>query len=136
MAQKELDQEKALRAKLHVEALKEFEQSLQDERSKHAKIVEEHDARLVDLKKAHAQQCDELCREILKANVEADRLHNELKSKGVNIPRHALFKNVNSTSKSLYTYLIATFITFFVAVSSLRRMPKLLCGSFCLVPSQ
>jgi phosphate uptake regulator len=112
-----LDQEKALRAKLHVEALKEFEQSLQDERSKHANTVEGHEIRLADLKKAHAQQCDELCREILKANVEADRLHRELKSKGVNIPRHTFFKNASATNNAPFSYLIATFITFFIAVS-------------------
>jgi hypothetical protein len=122
LAQKELDQEKALRSKLHSEALKEFEQSLQEERSKNAKAVEEHEVRLADLKKAHAQQCDELCREILKANVEADRLHHELKSKGVKIPRHALFKDGNSTNSSPYSLLISTFITFFFAVSDSRRM--------------
>lgn len=87
---------------------------------------------MVELKKAHAKQCDELCREILKANVEADRLHNELKSKGVNIPRHALFKDANSAQNSPYSYVIATFITFFFAVSGSRRMLYLRCGYFFL----
>jgi hypothetical protein len=123
LAQKELDQEKALRTKLHIEAQNEFERSRQEDKNKYARTCEENEARLADLKRAHAQQCDELCREILKANMEADRLHTELKSKGVHVPRRALFYERNATTSAHYFQLMATFITCFVAVSSSRRMP-------------
>jgi hypothetical protein len=118
LAQKELDQEKALRATLHSEAQKEFEQSLLGERSKHAKTVEEHESRLADLKNAHAQQCDELCREVLKANLEADRLHNELKSKGVHVPRRAMFNDSKATKDARYISLTGTFVAVFFTVSA------------------
>lgn len=66
------------RDKIHNEATQDFERSLAEEKAKHAKAVKEHEERISELKKAHQTQSDELCREVLKANLEADRLHSQL----------------------------------------------------------
>ena len=93
LAQKELDQEKALHAKLQEESQKEHEQIIKEEKSKFERAKLEHENRLSDLKKAHIDQCEELGREAMKARLEADRLHNELTSRGMDVPRHAMFKD-------------------------------------------
>jgi hypothetical protein len=92
LAQKELDQEKAIRAKAQIETRKEHEQILHDERARHEKAMEEHETRLAELKRSHEKQCEELGRELLKQKLEADRLFHELTSKGIDVPRQALFK--------------------------------------------
>jgi hypothetical protein len=46
---------------------------------------------VAELKRLHEKQCEELGREILKQKLEADRLFNELASKGIDVPRQALF---------------------------------------------
>jgi hypothetical protein len=78
LAQKELDQEKVWREKLQHETQDDFVGALKEEKENYAKVVKQHEARITELKQAHAKQCDELCREVLKANLEADRLHNQL----------------------------------------------------------
>jgi hypothetical protein len=82
LAQKELDQEKALRVKLQNEMKYELERGLEEERDKYDRAVGDHEARISELKAAHAKQCDELCGEILKANLESDRLANQIRSDG------------------------------------------------------
>jgi hypothetical protein len=78
LAQKELDQEKVFRDKMQNESTQDFESALAEEKERHAKSCNENEDRVSELKKAHQKQCDELCREILKANLEADRLHSQL----------------------------------------------------------
>lgn len=90
LAQKELDQEKALHAKLHEDSQKEYEQTISEEKRKFERTVKENDDRMHALKKAHIEQCEQLGREVWKANQEADRLHNELTARGVKLPRYAL----------------------------------------------
>lgn len=90
LAQKELDQEKALHAKLHEDSQKEYEQTISEEKRKFERTVKENDDRMNALKKAHIEQCEQLGREVWKANQEADRLHNELTARGVKLPRYAL----------------------------------------------
>lgn len=74
LAQKELDQTR----KLDEERKSENDRFMVEERARHVAEFAEHETRIAELKKAHAAQCDELCREILKANLEADRLHGQL----------------------------------------------------------
>ncbi len=93
LAQKELDQEKALHSKLQAETQKEHEQFFKEEKSKFEKERQEHEKRLSDLKTAHIDQCEELGREAMNARLEADRLHNELTARGMEVPRHAIFKD-------------------------------------------
>ena len=99
LAQKELDQEKVLRQKQQVESKEEFDRTLAEEKEKVTRAEKDHEQRIADLKKAHAKQCDELCREILKANLEADRLHSQLKDNGVT-PRKARLFTEGSSNKS------------------------------------
>ena len=80
---KELKKRNALREedmsrKEELERKAEHDRMLTDERAKHAKELFETENRIAELKKAHASQCDDLCREVLKANLEADRLHGQL----------------------------------------------------------
>ena len=111
LAQKELDQEKALRAKHQGEMQKEYEETIKNEKTKYEKKVNDHEGRLEDLKKAHQLQCDELGREILKQKLEADRLFNELTSKGIKVSRRALFEDESKSSQNgsgIVTQLIKT----------------------------
>jgi hypothetical protein len=105
-----------LHTKLHEDSQKEYEQSVKDEKFKYERTVQENDNRLVDLKKAHTEQCDELGREILKANLEADRLHNELAARGMNVPRRSLFNSKENKQTSFYR---RTFVSFLVILSSM-----------------
>jgi predicted secreted Zn-dependent protease len=57
---------------------KEYESSIQEHEAKYQKTCREHDHRITQLSKSHARQCEDLCREILKANSEADRLQGKL----------------------------------------------------------
>jgi hypothetical protein len=57
------------------------QRTLAEAKEKYAKTCAEHDARITELSKSHASQCEELCREILKANLEADRLYGQLGEK-------------------------------------------------------
>lgn len=76
------------------------QQALKDEKARYVKYVEDHQANLKELKKSHDKQCEELGREILKQKLEADRLHNELMSNGIQVPRKALFSDDASTVPS------------------------------------
>ena len=88
LAQKELDQEKILRQKLQNETQDDFVRALKEEKEKYAKVVRDHETNVSELKQAHSKQCDELCKEILKANLEADRLHDQLNG-AAGVPRNA-----------------------------------------------
>lgn len=117
MAQKELDQEKALRVKTQTEASQEHEQAVKDEKARLAKMVEEHEARLAELKRSHEKQCEELGRELLKQKLEADRLFNELTTKGIDVPRRALFKEETvAASKGAFRQLFLTGLIVSLAV--------------------
>jgi hypothetical protein len=124
LAQKELDQEKLLRTKLQTETKVEFDRGLSEEKDKYNRAMREFDERIVEVKKAHAAQCDELCREILKANLEADRLHSQLNN-GDSKPRKArLFSDGKPEPSS--TPLVLVVVSMVIAVSRLGR--KCACG--------
>jgi hypothetical protein len=78
LAVKELKQSKALSEKHLRESKMEYDGALSDAQEKYSRTCGEHDARITDLSKSHANQCEDLCREILKANLEADRLQSKL----------------------------------------------------------
>jgi hypothetical protein len=78
LAQKELKQSKALGKKYLRESKTEHDRSLSEAQGKYSRTCSEHDGRITDLSKSHANQCEELCREILRANLEADRLQSKL----------------------------------------------------------
>jgi len=78
LAGKELDQEKVLRQNIQKELSEDFERVLRDEKEKNSVLRKNYDNQVDELKKAHAKQCDELGKKILKATLEADRLHNQL----------------------------------------------------------
>ena len=99
LAQKELDQEKALHSKLQEESQKEFEEAIKVEKRKFDRTSQENENRLADLKKAHIDQCHELGQEALKHKLEADRLHTELSTRGINVARHELRSKENYTKK-------------------------------------
>jgi hypothetical protein len=88
-----------LRAKNQIESQKEHEEALKEEKGRHNKAIEEHETRLSDMKRSHEKQCEELGRELLKQKLEADRLFNELTSKGIDVPRRALFKEETKSLK-------------------------------------
>ena len=105
LAQKELDQEKVLRDKLHSESTHDYERALSEEKAKYAATLKEHKQQIAELKKTHQRQCDELGQEILKANLEADRLHSQLSNGGVRTTR--LFsKSRGSSVPSIFFYLV------------------------------
>ncbi|KAG7355067.1 hypothetical protein IV203_004423 [Nitzschia inconspicua] len=118
LAQKELDQEKALRAKTQTETQKEYEQAMKDEKARHLKAQEEQEARLTELKRCHEKQCEELGRELLKQKLEAERLFIELTSKGIDVPRRALFKekNVSSHPNALPQFFLSTLVLMFAVL--------------------
>jgi len=78
LAGKELDQEKILRQKLQSEQDSSFERALLEEKEKSTKLQKEYEKKIDIMKESHAKHCDELGREILKTNLEADRLHAQL----------------------------------------------------------
>jgi len=127
LAQKELDQEKALHTKLQVETQKDHEDVIKEGKSKLERTSHENENRLADIKKAHTEQCEELSREALKAKLEADRLYNELIARGVDVPRHMLFSDKdNSTKKvnpvlSLFLFLLAISSIAYVKLGSVSR---------------
>lgn len=116
LAQKELDQERAMRLKLEEDRKVEYERVLADERVKHSNELMEQETRITELKRAHAQQCDELCREILKANLEADRLHGQLNNGSIR-KTDLFFSNskYGGNRASLPTICIACIILLFVS---------------------
>ncbi len=120
MAQKELDQEKALHAKLQEETQKEYNQVIKEEKKKFERAKQEHENRLADLKKAHIEQCEELGREAMKAKLEADRLHNELMARGMDIPRHAIFNEKDSKTGFLGQSKLLILLSIFSIVSYSR----------------
>ena len=81
LAQKELKQSKGLSGQHLRESKTEHDRSLNEAQEKHSRTCSEHDGRITDLSISHANQCEELCREILKANLEADRLQSKLGAK-------------------------------------------------------
>ncbi len=93
LAGKELDQEKMLRQKIEKEQESGFERALKSEKEKCDTLRRNHEKQLETMKAGHAKQCDELGRAILKATLEADRLHNQL----IGSPRSTkMFSNRNS----------------------------------------
>ncbi len=95
LAQKELDQEKVFRDKIQNESTQDFESALAKEKESHAKTCNENEDRVSELKKAHQKQCDELCREILKANLEAvSYTHQTLPTKKI-VQSHTLVRGQN-----------------------------------------
>ena len=120
LAQKELDQEKALHTKLHEESQKEYEEVIKEEKVKYERTVQENENRLADLKKAHIEQCEELGREALKSNLEADRLHSELAARGMDIPRRLLFnKDNNQVNGGILSRLLRSLVFFLFILSSI-----------------
>lgn len=117
LAQKELDQEKALHTKLQVETQKDHEDVIKEGKSKLERTSHENENRLADIKKAHTEQCEELSREALKAKLEADRLYNELIARGVDVPRHMLFSDKDNSTKKVNPVL--TLFLFLLAISSI-----------------
>ena len=117
LAQKELDQEKALHTKLQVETQKDHEDVIKEERGKLERTTHENENRLADMKKAHTEQCEELSREALKAKLEADRLYNELIARGVDVPRHMLFSDKDNSTKNVNPAL--SLFLFLLAISSI-----------------
>ena len=103
LAQKELDQEKALHTKLQEESQKEYEETIKEEKRKFERTSQENEIRLADLKKAHIDQCDELGQEALRAKLEADRLHTELSLRGINVPRHLHLKKPNNSKIGFFS---------------------------------
>lgn len=75
---KEKEQQNTNNSKYIEDLKRNHEQLLKEAQEKYARTCAEHDVRITDLTKSHATQCESLCREILKANLEADRLQNEL----------------------------------------------------------
>lgn len=110
LAQKELDQEKALHAKLQEETQKEYEEVIKDEKNKLERTTNEHESRLADLKKAHIEQCEDLTREAMKAKLEADRLHKELAARGMDVPRHTVFNEKELPKKGISEQAIVLFL--------------------------
>ena len=78
LAGKELDQEKILRQRLQKDQETDYDRAVRMEREKGIQLGKQYERQIEKMKRAHAKQCDELSREILKANLEADRLHNQL----------------------------------------------------------
>jgi hypothetical protein len=78
LAGKELDQEKVLREKLQKEQEIEFERALKLEKEKCDNLRQNFEKQLEEMKSAHSKQCHDLGQEILKATLEADRLHSQL----------------------------------------------------------
>lgn len=105
-----------MRLKLEEDRKVEYERVLADERVKHSNELKEQDNRITELKRAHAQQCDELCREILKANLEADRLHGQLNNGSIR-KTDLFFSNskYGGNRASLPTICIACIILLFVS---------------------
>lgn len=109
-----------MHTKLHEDSQKEYEHSVKDEKFKYERTVQENENRLVDLKKAHTEQCDELGREILKANLEADRLHNELAARGMNVPRRSLFNSKENKQTNMSWRMIVSFLVILSGMVSFR----------------
>lgn len=92
LAGKELDQEKILRQKLQKEQETDYDRALRDEKEKLTNLRKEYERQVQALKTTHVAQVDELKDEVLKANLEADRLHNQL----IGSPRQTrLFSKAN-----------------------------------------
>lgn len=102
------------------ESTQDFESALAGEKEKHAKTYKENEERVSELKKAHQKQCDELCREILKANLEADRLHSQLNNGSTR--KTKLFSDRSPASSG--TSPIFFILSILLAVSILLRDPN------------
>jgi hypothetical protein len=111
LAQKELKQSKALGKKYLRESKTEHDRSLSEAQGKYSRTCSEHDGRITDLSKSHANQCEELCREILRANLEADRLQSKLgaidgsKKERTSVPFSLKPKKSSFGASSLYPAL-------------------------------
>lgn len=103
LAGKELDQEKELRKKVQTEQYEDFERILRDEKEKNSTLRKNYDQQIDDLKLAHSKQCDELGKQILKATLEADRLHNQL----VGAPRKTKIFETKSSNTILTRFLVS-----------------------------
>ena len=126
LALKQLEQERAINDRNLKEYKKDYERNLAEAQQKYSKACSEHDSRITELSKSHAQQCEELCREILKANLEADRLQSRLSVKeGTNVQRTAMpFEPERKKSNWNATLLLSILI-----VSSLSCSEAIyLCG--------
>jgi hypothetical protein len=110
----------------------EFDRGLSEEKDKYNRAMREFDERIVEVKKAHAAQCDELCREILKANLEADRLDSQLNNVD-NKPRKArLFSDRKPEPSSMPLVLVV--VSMIIAVSRLGR--ECASGQHCTLTSR
>lgn len=120
LAQKEMEQSKELQE----ERKAEHSRVLTEERSKHAKKLSDTENRIAELKKAHASQCDELCREVLIANLEADRLHGQLNDGTVRTTNFRSSSKKRKSSFRLGLVLLVGLILFSLcAVVSFTSMP-------------
>ena len=103
LAGKELDQEKVLRQKLRQEHENDHERTLRYERERFRKLERDYEKQIDRIKRSHAKHCEVLGKEIIKANLEADRLHNQFFGE----PRKSkLFATSTKTSRDLPTYYI------------------------------
>lgn len=102
LAGKELDQEKMLRQKMQKEQQDDYERVLKEEREKLSAVRMTYEKQIQELKRTHYKQCDELSKEVLKATLEADRLHNQL----VGSPRRAKMFTSKSSKISLFRSLL------------------------------
>lgn len=111
LAQKELKQSKALSEKHLLESKTEHGRTLLEAQEKYSSTCIEHDARITSMSKSHANQCEELCREILRANLEADRLQSKLgildgsKKERTVVPFSSKPKKSSFDASSLYPLL-------------------------------
>jgi hypothetical protein len=111
LAQKELKQSKALSEKHLQESRTEHDRALSEAQEKYSRTCSEHDSRITDLSKSHANQCEELCLEILRANLEADRLQSKLGTKDgsrkerTTVPFSSKSKKSSFDASSLYPFL-------------------------------
>jgi len=122
LTQKELQQQDILHKKYTDESKKEHEKALSQQQEKYAKTCAEHDARITALSKSHAQQCEELCREILKTNLEADRLQTRINTiEGTNeqraMPLSTPSKSTRTTNRtSRFIFLFAAALSIAVGI--------------------
>jgi hypothetical protein len=57
----------------------DFDKELPKAQDVYTCTIEEHRRRITELNKSHAEQCDEMCLEIVEANQEVNRLRRELR---------------------------------------------------------
>lgn len=88
-------------------------------------------SRLADQQRSHQAQCDELGREILKATLEADRLHQELTDKGINVPRWVLFKKETTSTTPSVLFAVLALLSIVLAMGAWMGSNVDLRGGMC-----